>query len=147
MLFVLLSGGCTDTLELEWAASPDVIFINADIHTGVPPDGLINPTAVAVRNGEIVHVGTTAATQALAAQSTRIVDLEGAMMLPGLFDNHVHAGIGTSPLMGWEGGLISEVPAWVREARTIADLAGEESVATKHVAEALGMRQLDRSVI
>jgi len=31
-------------------------------------------------------------------------------------------------------------------ARTIADLAGEESVATKHVAEALGMRQLDRNI-
>jgi len=134
LLFLLLSGGCTDTLELEWAASPDVIFINADIHTGVPPDGLINPTAVAVRNGEIVHVGTTAATQALAAQSTRIVDLEGAMMLPGLFDNHVHAGIGTSPLMGWEGGLISEVPAWVREARTIADL----QAAISREAERLG---------
>jgi predicted amidohydrolase YtcJ len=134
LLFLLLSGGCTDTLELEWAASPDVIFINADIHTGVPPDGLINPTAIAVRNGEIIHVGTTAATQALAAQSTRIVDLEGAMMLPGLFDNHVHAGIATSPLMGWEGGLISEVPAWVREARTIADL----QAAISREAERLG---------
>jgi len=33
-----------------------------------------------------------------------------------------------------------------RVARTIADLAGEESVATKHVAEALGMRQLDRNI-
>ena len=100
LLVLLLSGGCTDTLELEWAASPDVIFINADIHTGVPPDGLINPTAVAVRNGEIVHVGTTAETQALAAQSTRIVDLEGAMMLPGLFDNPVDGLGGWADLRG-----------------------------------------------
>ena len=57
-----------------------------------------------------------------ATGSTEIVDLRGYTMLPGLFDNHVHAGIGRSSLMEWEGGLISEVPAWVREARTIEDL-------------------------
>ena len=34
-----------------------------------------------------------------------------------------------------------------RVARTIADLSGEENVATMHVAEALGMRQINRSVV
>ena len=48
-------------------------------------------------------------------------------MLPGLFDNHVHAGIGRGALMEWEGGLISEVPAWVREARTIEELQARYS--------------------
>ncbi len=33
-----------------------------------------------------------------------------------------------------------------RVARTIADLAGEDTVATMHVAEALRMRQLDRTI-
>ena len=118
----VLLAGCADPIELEWAASPDTRFINGNVYTGAPADGLISPTAVAVRNGEIVFVGTMAAAQALAGASTELVDLGGAMMLPGLFDNHVHAGIGRSALMEWEGGLISEVPGWVREARTIEEL-------------------------
>ncbi len=114
--------GCADPLELEWAAAPDVIFINADVYTGIPDEQLLKPTAVGVRNGEIVYVGPTTGALTLASELTEVVDLQGAMLLPGLFDNHVHAGIGTSLLMEWEGGLISEVPTWVREARTIPDL-------------------------
>lgn len=121
-LIALLLAGCADPVELEWAAAPDTIYINGKVHTGVPPDGLVSPTAVAVRNGEIVFVGTTAAARSLAGSSTSFVDLGGAMMLPGLFDNHVHAGVGPGALMEWEGGLISEVPGWVREARTIEEL-------------------------
>ena len=114
--------GCEEPMQRDWAASPDTIYINARVHTGAPPESNQVPTAVAVRNGEIVHVGTTSGTLLIAGETTQIVDLEGAMMLPGLFDNHVHAGIGRGALMEWEGGLISEVPAWVREARTIEEL-------------------------
>ena len=119
---IVFIGGCADPIELEWAASPDVMYVNASVYTGVPPDGMVAPTAVAVRDGEIVFIGTTAAAKILAGAMTRVVDLGGAMMLPGLFDNHVHADIGRGPLMEWEGGLISEVPGWVREARTIEEL-------------------------
>ena len=114
--------GCADPVDLEWAAPPDKIYVNANVYTGVPPAGPADPTAVAVRDGEIVFIGTDAEARTLAADTTEIVDLEGAMMLPGLFDNHVHAGVGRGALMEWEGGLISEVPAWVREARTIEEL-------------------------
>jgi predicted amidohydrolase YtcJ len=122
VLALAFLGACTDPNELNWAASPEVIYINANVYTGTPPEGLISPTAVAVRNGEIVFVGDSSAALALGTDTSRIVDLEGAMMLPGLFDNHVHAGISRGALMEWEGGLISEVPAWVREARTISEL-------------------------
>lgn len=122
LLTLALIFGCTDPLELEWAASPDITYINADIYTGVQTDSLVSPTAVAVRGGEIVFLGSDAAAVALSAESTRIADLGGAMMLPGLFDNHVHAGVGRGALMEWAGGLISEIPAWVREARTIQEL-------------------------
>lgn len=118
----LILAACADPLELEWAASPDTIYINADVYTGVPPEGLTSPTAVAVRNGEIVYVGSTAGAKTIAAASTKTVDLGGNMMLPGLFDNHVHADIRRGALMEWEGGLISEVPGWVRETRTIEEL-------------------------
>ena len=61
-ILVLGLSGCEDPMLLDWAASPDTIYINARVHTGVPPEGLAAPTAVAVRNGQIVHVGTTRGT-------------------------------------------------------------------------------------
>ena len=121
-LSLAVFAGCADPVELEWAASPDKIYVNANVYTGVPPEDLASPTAVGVRNGEIVYVGSDAGARTLAAATTEVIDLAGAMMLPGLFDNHVHAGVGRGALMEWEGGLISEVPAWVREARTIEEL-------------------------
>lgn len=98
----------------------DTLYINGNVISGVPnaaPAG-----AVAVTGGRIVAVGDSADVLAMRGSSTRVVDLEGNTLLPGLFDNHVHAGVGRSSLMEWEGGLISEVPAWLREARSIEDL-------------------------
>jgi predicted amidohydrolase YtcJ len=131
---LLLLAGCTDPLEPRRAVSPDVIYVNASVYTGVSPEDLTDPTAVAVHDGRIVFVGTTEEALALRADTTTVVDLGGAMMLPGLFDNHVHAGIGREGLMEWEGGLISEIPLWVREARTIEEL----QAALSREAERLG---------
>ena len=135
LLFLLLSGGCTDTLELEWAASPDVIFINADIHTGVPPDGLINPTAVAVRNGEDSSRWHNGRDPGIGSPidphrgSRGCHDVARSVRQPRSRRTSLPVA-----LMDWEGGLISEVPAWVREARTIADL----QAAISREAERLG---------
>lgn len=46
--------------------------------------------AVAVRNGEIVFVGSTAEALGYQGPKTRTIDLEGRMVLPGLHDVHVH---------------------------------------------------------
>ena len=119
-VFFLLMQGCTESPNVAPAMPPDVIFTNADVYTGAQPDGL--PSAVAVYDGRITFVGSDPDALALQGASTRVVDLAGAMLLPGLFDNHVHAGIGRGALMEWEGGLISEIPVWVREARTIEEL-------------------------
>lgn len=121
-IVLVFLAGCTDPLEPQRAASPDVIYVNATVYTGVTPEGLSDPTAVAVRDGRIAFVGATGDALAMKADTTAVVDLDGAMLIPGLFDNHVHAGIGREGLMEWEGGLISEIPSWVREARTIEEL-------------------------
>jgi predicted amidohydrolase YtcJ len=47
-------------------------------------------TAVAVKDGKIVFVGSDAGAEALRGSSTRVVDLQGQMVLPGLHDSHVH---------------------------------------------------------
>ena len=50
--------------------------------------------AVAVRNGEIVLVGTDAEVRELVGWSTTEIPLEGRMLLPGFQDAHVHASTG-----------------------------------------------------
>lgn len=113
-------GACQPAPAPLAALPADVIFENAVVVTGVP--GAARAEAVAVRDGVIVSVGTAADVAHLAGQSTRRVDLGGATLLPGLFDNHVHAGIERGELMEWEGGWIAAVPPWIREAGTIPEL-------------------------
>ena len=48
--------------------------------------------AMAIRKGRIVAVGTNKEINRLVGPSTRVVDLKGRMVLPGLIDSHVHAG-------------------------------------------------------
>ena len=49
-------------------------------------------SAVAVAGGRIAAVGTTAEVEALRGPGTRVVDLDGAMVLPGFCDAHCHLG-------------------------------------------------------
>lgn len=46
--------------------------------------------AVAILGDRIAAVGTNAQLQALAGRGTRVVDLKGASVVPGLIDNHTH---------------------------------------------------------
>lgn len=66
-------------------AAPDTILTNARVHT---PTGLAR--AVAVTRGRIVAVGSARAVGALRGPATRVVDLHGRALLPGLTDSHVH---------------------------------------------------------
>ena len=47
--------------------------------------------AVAVRGGRIAAIGRTAEVRALAGPTTRIIDLAGRTVVPGLIDSHIHA--------------------------------------------------------
>jgi predicted amidohydrolase YtcJ len=47
-------------------------------------------TAVAVRDGRIVYVGDDRQAAAWVGQGTRVVELEGRMVLPGFHDSHMH---------------------------------------------------------
>ncbi len=47
--------------------------------------------ALAIRAGRIVALGTSREIRALAGPATRIIDLAGDMVIPGLIDSHIHA--------------------------------------------------------
>jgi len=54
--------------------------------------------AVAIRNGSIIYVGGDNGLAPYIGPSTRIIDLEGKMVLPGFFDAHCHASLGAVAL-------------------------------------------------
>ena len=71
------------------AAPPSHIFHNARIVTVDPQFRIVQ--AMAIRDGRIVAVGTSADIVKLAGAGTQQVDLGGKTVLPGLIDSHVHA--------------------------------------------------------
>jgi len=48
-------------------------------------------SAVAVREGRIMALGSDADMRKLAGPATRVVDLQGRTVIPGLIDSHMHA--------------------------------------------------------
>jgi predicted amidohydrolase YtcJ len=67
---------------------PDLIFVNGDVYTVDTARRWAR--GVAVRAGRIVAVGSEADIRDLAGPSTRVVDLQGGMLMPGFQDAHVH---------------------------------------------------------
>ena len=108
MVFLMLLSGCTPTPEA------DLILTNGRVYTftwsdptpdGTPSsdapyqDGVWRPDAeaVAVRGNEILFVGSTAAAEAYRGARTRVIDVQGGTILPGLVDSHTHvAGLGAN---------------------------------------------------
>src|SRR5882724_5013214 len=67
-----------------------------------------NPTAtaVAIRDGRFVRVGTDADVLPLAGSATKVIDLKGRRVLPGLIDNHLHiirGGLSYNMELHWDG--------------------------------------------
>ncbi|MGZ5554064.1 MAG: amidohydrolase [Chthoniobacterales bacterium] len=78
---------CCATLTFG-AAPPDVIFVNGNIYTGNEKQP--RAEAVGVSADRISFVGSNDEARKLASNATRIVDLGGHTVLPGLTDAHYH---------------------------------------------------------
>lgn len=71
------------------AQAPDTILINGKVLTVDARNSV--QQALAVRDGRITALGTSAAIRATAGATTRIIDLGGRTVIPGLIDSHMHA--------------------------------------------------------
>lgn len=71
------------------AQNADTALVNGKILT-LDQGGTV-AEALAVRDGKIVAVGRSADIRALAGPATRIIDLGGRTVIPGLIDSHMHA--------------------------------------------------------
>ena len=71
------------------AQDADSVLINGKILTG---DGAFSvQQALAVRDGKIIAVGTTAQVRKFAGTRAQVIDLGGRTVIPGLIDSHMHA--------------------------------------------------------
>ena len=67
---------------------PDLLLINGKIITMDDADSVIE--AVSIRGGKIVGLGTTSKVKGFAGPNTKIIDLAGKAVTPGLIDVHNH---------------------------------------------------------
>ena len=71
------------------AQNADTILLNGKILT---VDAQFSTReALAIRDGKILALGASAEMKKLAGPNTRVIDLQGRTVIPGLIDNHIHA--------------------------------------------------------
>ncbi|KAA0998719.1 amidohydrolase [Paraburkholderia panacisoli] len=101
---------------------PDLILYNGRVTTL----DRSNPaaTAVAIKDGKFAAVGSDAEVLLLAGSTTRVIDLKGRRVLPGLIDNHTHiirGGLSFNMELRWDG---------VRSLATAMDMLREQVAVT-----------------
>jgi len=79
---------CTQTPTTQEVPA-DLVLVNGKIVTVDPVFSI--KQAVAIRGGTFVAVGTDAEARRFAGLATKVVDLGGRTVLPGLIDSHTHA--------------------------------------------------------
>jgi predicted amidohydrolase YtcJ len=72
-----------------WAQNADTILVNGKIIT--VDSKFSTREAVAIREGRITAVGTNADVRKMAGPKTRVIDLQGRAVIPGMIDSHMHA--------------------------------------------------------
>jgi predicted amidohydrolase YtcJ len=100
----------------------ELVFINGNVYT--VNDKQPHAEAVAVKGGRIVFVGSNAAAKQYQGSNTRVVDLKGATVVPGMTDAHYHfLGVGHREMdLNLEGitnleDFLAKVKVWVDKAK------------------------------
>ena len=86
MVMTLVSGCGVDQTE----TGADLILIGGHILTQAGTPFPTPPTAVALAGGKILSVGTDELILQAKGLDTKVVDLGGATVIPGLVDSHCH---------------------------------------------------------
>lgn len=80
--------------QAQLGAQPaDLVIVNARIYTAEGVRPIVE--AIAVRDGRVVFTGNAEGARALVGPNSRVLDLDGATVIPGMTDAHLHvAGLG-----------------------------------------------------
>jgi predicted amidohydrolase YtcJ len=87
-----------------WSQTAETVLVNGKVLT--VDSQFSTREAVAIRDGKILAVGNNADIQKLAGPQTRVIDLQGRTVIPGLIDSHMHgirAGQTFSTEVNWVG--------------------------------------------
>jgi predicted amidohydrolase YtcJ len=76
-------------VPVAFAQPPDLVLLDGKVVT-VDADSSLRE-ALAIRDGKILRVGSTAEIRRLVGPDTRVVELRGRTVIPGLIDSHLHA--------------------------------------------------------
>src|SRR5436190_16101780 len=113
-LFVSTSGMAADR-------PADTVLLNGKILTGDP--GFPVRQALAVTEGRIAAVGSNAEIKKLKGPKSRVIDLQGRTVIPGLIDSHMHAiraALSFATEVNWIGAAsLAEALGRIREASRI----------------------------
>jgi predicted amidohydrolase YtcJ len=125
LLLMILFVGCSNA-EVDFARSlavpqpADMVLRNGKVIT---VDGEFSiKEAVAIKNGRFIAVGSDRDVRPLMGSGTRVIDLGGRTVVPGLIDSHIHA---TLAGLSWDAEL-----HWERT-RTLADGVGQIAARVK----------------
>ena len=89
----LVVAGLLTAFSLQARAEGGLALVNGRVYTGVA--GESRAEAVLAAGGRIAYVGDSAEVRRRAPKGARVIDLQGATVLPGLTDAHAHlTGIG-----------------------------------------------------
>lgn len=76
-------------VHAQRSAAPDIIYYNAKIVT--VDDRFSYAQAIAITGDKFAAVGSNEDIRKLAGPATKLIDLKGLTVVPGLTDNHLHA--------------------------------------------------------
>ncbi len=116
--FVLLGAAVVAAPKLSYAEDTADLILSHGVFYPVQPPGKVEGS-LAIRGGRIVYLGADAGAGRLRGPKTRVIDLAGRAVTPGLIDAHSHlAGLGEALEQVDLGGAASfeEVVRRVREA-------------------------------
>jgi predicted amidohydrolase YtcJ len=77
-------------LSLCFAANPtaDRVYRNGTVYTADAHGSIVE--AIAIREGRIVYVGNNTGVVSYIGPATKVTDLQGGFLMPGLIDGHLH---------------------------------------------------------
>jgi predicted amidohydrolase YtcJ len=82
---LLMTGGCG---AQQTTNVPDTVLIRGNVFTGTP-EGLY-VEAIALQGPRILAVGTSEKISSMAGPATKVIDLAGRLVIPGINDSHLH---------------------------------------------------------
>lgn len=100
----------------------DTVFLNGKVlqYRG---KGVAFARALAVTDGEIAYVGSSLQARRRIDDQTRVIDLGGRILMPGLGDGHLHGARTQQCDLGYEGGTVETVLGKIKDCLLRADQA------------------------